>query len=130
MSDLVDEHLDRAFASLDEVPVRELVATSEALERRKDGLRNFVSIFRQVAQAREEAGARIFPASTYGRNLSCGRRAHRPDRGCAGTVLKACARDAGRPASVTPRRLGAAARTNPSSVATLLRPRRPSHRAR
>ena len=53
MSDLVDEHLDRAFASLDEVPVRELVATSEALERRKDGLRNFVSIFRQVAQARE-----------------------------------------------------------------------------
>ena len=53
MSDLVDEHLDKAFAALDDVPVRELMATSEALERRRDGLRDFASIFRNVAQARE-----------------------------------------------------------------------------
>jgi hypothetical protein len=48
----VDEHLDKAFAALDDVPARELVATSEALERRKDGLRDFASIFRSVADAR------------------------------------------------------------------------------
>jgi hypothetical protein len=48
-----DKHLDEAFASLDDVPVRELMATSEALERGKDGLRDFASIFRQVAHARE-----------------------------------------------------------------------------
>jgi hypothetical protein len=53
MSDAVERHLDDAFASLDDVPVRELVATSEALERRKDGLRDFASIFRDVADARE-----------------------------------------------------------------------------
>jgi hypothetical protein len=33
MSDAVDEHLDKAFASLDDVPVGELVATDKALER-------------------------------------------------------------------------------------------------
>ena len=53
MSDPVDEHLDKAFASLDDFTVRELEATSEALERRKDGVRHFASIFRQVAHARE-----------------------------------------------------------------------------
>ena len=53
MSDPVDKHLDKAFASLDDVPVRELVATSEALERRKDSLRDFASIFRNVADARQ-----------------------------------------------------------------------------
>jgi hypothetical protein len=47
MSDL-DEHLDEAFASLDDLTVRELHATSEALERRKDGLGDFASIFRNV----------------------------------------------------------------------------------
>jgi hypothetical protein len=53
MSDTVDEHLDKAFASLDDVPVRELYATAEALERRRDGLGRFSSIFRNVADARE-----------------------------------------------------------------------------
>ena len=61
MSDLVDEHLDKAFASLDDVPVRELMATSDALERRKDGLRDFASIFRNVAQAREGGWATDIP---------------------------------------------------------------------
>ena len=70
MSDLVDEHLDRAFASLDEVPVRELVATSEALERRKDGLRNFASIFRQVAQAREGGWGTDLPRFHLRENIS------------------------------------------------------------
>ena len=36
MSDAVDEHLDKAFASLDDIPSRELYATAEALERRKE----------------------------------------------------------------------------------------------
>jgi hypothetical protein len=53
MSDAVDEHLDKAFASLDDVPVRELYATSEALERRRDGLGDFAGIFRNVADARQ-----------------------------------------------------------------------------
>jgi hypothetical protein len=53
MSAAADRHLDKAFASLDEVPVRELHATAEALERRKDRLGDFSSIFRNVADARE-----------------------------------------------------------------------------
>jgi hypothetical protein len=53
MSDGVDEHLDKAFASLDDVPVCELHATSEALERRKDRLGDFAGIFRNVADARQ-----------------------------------------------------------------------------
>ena len=53
MSDALDEHLDKAFASLDDVPVRELEATAEALERRKDCLGDFASIFRNVADARQ-----------------------------------------------------------------------------
>lgn len=49
----VDEHLDRAFASLDEVPVRELEAVSEALSHRRHPLHDFASVFRDVAGARE-----------------------------------------------------------------------------
>jgi hypothetical protein len=49
----VDEHLDRAFASLDEVPVRELEAVSEALGHRRHPLHDFASVFRDVAGARE-----------------------------------------------------------------------------
>jgi hypothetical protein len=52
MSEAVDEYLDRALASLDDLTVRELEATAQALERRKDDLRDFASIFRNVAQAR------------------------------------------------------------------------------
>ena len=51
MSGPLDEHLDRAIAALDDLTVRELDATSEALERRKDGLGKFASIFRNVADA-------------------------------------------------------------------------------
>jgi hypothetical protein len=49
----VDEHLDRAFASLDEVPVRELEAVSEALSHRRHPLHDFASVFRDAAAARE-----------------------------------------------------------------------------
>jgi hypothetical protein len=48
----VDEHLDKAFASLQDIPARELHATAKALERRKDRLGDFSSIFRNVADAR------------------------------------------------------------------------------
>ena len=48
-----EEHLDEAFASLEDVPIRQLQLTAEALERRKDSLRQFASIFRKVADARE-----------------------------------------------------------------------------
>ena len=51
MSDAVDEHLDEAFASLDDLTVRELQATADALERRRNGLGKFASIFRHVADA-------------------------------------------------------------------------------
>jgi hypothetical protein len=54
LSGAADEHLDAAFASLDDVPVRELYATAKALERRRDGLGKFSSIFRNVADARGE----------------------------------------------------------------------------
>jgi hypothetical protein len=64
MSDAVDEHLDKAFASLDDIPSRELYATAEALERRRDGLGRFSSIFRNVADAREEGWGTDLPAST------------------------------------------------------------------
>ena len=54
MTDAVDGRLDEAFASLDEVPVRELMATAEAVGRdRRHPLHDFASIFRGVASARE-----------------------------------------------------------------------------
>jgi hypothetical protein len=49
----VDEHLDRAFVSLDQVPVRELEAVSGALSHRRHPLHDFASVFRDVAGARE-----------------------------------------------------------------------------
>jgi DNA topoisomerase IB len=52
MSDPVDKHLDKALASLDDVPARELHATSDAIGRRSP-LRDFASVFRDVAYARE-----------------------------------------------------------------------------
>ena len=50
--ELGDRHLAEALASLEAVSVRELEATAEALERRRDGLRGFAGIFRNVAHAR------------------------------------------------------------------------------
>jgi hypothetical protein len=70
LSDSVDEHLDKAFASLDEVPVRELHATAEALERRKDRLGDFSSIFRNVADAREGGWSTSIPRFHLGEAVS------------------------------------------------------------
>ena len=61
MSDPVDKHLDEAFASLDDIPSRELHATAEALERRRDGLRKYASIFRNVADARGQSWGTDIP---------------------------------------------------------------------
>jgi hypothetical protein len=54
MSDPVDEHIPKAFASLADVSVRELEATAEALERRRDCLGDFSGVFREVAWHRED----------------------------------------------------------------------------
>ena len=58
MSDTVAEHVDRALASLADVPVRELKATAEALERRRDRLGDFAGVFREVAWSRESDSTR------------------------------------------------------------------------
>jgi hypothetical protein len=57
MSDAVDEHVAKALASLADVSARQLHATAEALERRRNGLRDFVSVFRDVAYSRELGSA-------------------------------------------------------------------------
>ena len=101
----VDEHLDRAFASLDDFTVRELEATAEAIGSRRHPLFEFASIFRGVASAREGGWGRPSPLSPSGDRLPRRRGARRTDRGCAGALLAACARCAGRAASVTPCRL-------------------------
>ena len=48
-----DKHLDKAIASLDDVPLRELEATAEAIGSRRHPLFAFAGIFRGVAYARE-----------------------------------------------------------------------------
>jgi hypothetical protein len=53
VSDAVDEHLERALASLADVSTRQLHATAEALERPRNGLHPFTSVFRDVAYSRE-----------------------------------------------------------------------------
>jgi hypothetical protein len=50
---ILERHLDDAFAALNAVSVRELEATAELLERRRDGLGKYASIFREVAWARQ-----------------------------------------------------------------------------
>ena len=57
----VDEHLDAAFASLDDCTVRELEATAEAIGGRRHPLFDFSSIFRDVASAREGGGSTDIP---------------------------------------------------------------------
>jgi hypothetical protein len=52
MSDAVDKHLDRAFASLDDLTARELEATADAI-RVRSPLHDFAGIFRGVADARQ-----------------------------------------------------------------------------
>lgn len=53
MSDAVDRHIAKAFASLADVSARELEATAEALTPRRHPLHDFAGIFRNVAGARE-----------------------------------------------------------------------------
>ena len=110
MTDPVDEHLDKAFTSLDDISVRELEATSEALERRKESLRHFASFFRHVARHAKAARGPIFLnftfeiASPEPTRISPSR-SRRP-----GTVLAPLARCPGRAASVTPAALPQALR--------------------
>lgn len=55
-SDPVDKHLAKAFASLDDLSVRELEATADEIAGRRHPLHDFSSIFRNVANAREGLG--------------------------------------------------------------------------
>jgi len=57
VSDAVDEHIAKALASLADVSTRQLHATAEALGRRRNGLRGFASVFRDVAYSRELGSA-------------------------------------------------------------------------
>jgi hypothetical protein len=57
MSDAVDKHVAKALASLDDVSLRQLHATAEALGRRRNGLRDFAGVFRDVAYSRELGSA-------------------------------------------------------------------------
>jgi hypothetical protein len=52
VSKAVDRHIDKAFASLDDLSMRELEATADALPRRHS-LYAFANVFRSVAHARE-----------------------------------------------------------------------------
>ncbi len=70
MSDAIDRHLAEALASLEAVPVRELEETAEALEHRRDGLRDFAGIFRNVAHAREGGWDTKLPRFHLGQAVS------------------------------------------------------------
>jgi len=65
----VDEHLDAAFASLDDCTVRELEATAEAIGGRRHPLFDFSSIFRRVASAREGGWGTDIPRFHLRRNV-------------------------------------------------------------
>jgi DNA topoisomerase IB len=56
MSDPVDKHLDNALASPDDVPARELHATSDAIGRR-NRLHDLAEVFREVAYSRQDGSA-------------------------------------------------------------------------
>jgi hypothetical protein len=49
----VTDYVAKALDSLDEVSSRQLEATAERLYRRRDGLREFASVFREVASERD-----------------------------------------------------------------------------
>ena len=70
MIDAIDRHLAEALASLQAVPVRELKATAEAFERRRDGVRGFAGIFRDVAHAREGGWDTNLPRFHLGQAIS------------------------------------------------------------
>jgi hypothetical protein len=52
VSDAIDKHIANAFASLADVPKRELEATAEALHRRHS-LHDFAGVFREIAFTRD-----------------------------------------------------------------------------
>lgn len=107
MSEAVDKHLDNAFASLDDLTVRELDATAEVLASQRHPLHEFSSIFRTVAEARTGAGTQVFPACISSRTSNT------PTRSSSrGSLMRRrpsgpCALCAGQAASVTPRRSSA-----------------------
>ena len=70
----------------DEVLSCELMAASDALERPKDGLRCFSSIFVRLPTPARETGARIFRAFTRAGHLPRRRGVRRPDRERAGAL--------------------------------------------
>jgi hypothetical protein len=53
VTDTVDEHIAKAFASLDDLSKRELEATADLLGHRRHPLYAFASAFRQAAYSRE-----------------------------------------------------------------------------
>ena len=69
MSDAVERRLDKAFASLDDVPIRELQATADAIGRRSP-LRDFAGIFRDVADARQGGWNSALPRFHLGQAVS------------------------------------------------------------
>ena len=96
MSDAVDEHLEKAIASLDHIPVRELDATAEAIGSWRTPLHEFASIFRGVAYAREGGWSadipRFHPRETFPlptRNSPPRSRMRRPFGGMCATRLAA-----------------------------------------
>jgi hypothetical protein len=69
MSDAVERHLDKAFASLDDVPIRELQATADAIGRRSP-LHDFADIFQNVADARQGGWDSTLPRFHLGQAVS------------------------------------------------------------
>jgi hypothetical protein len=65
----VDEHLDRALASLDEVPVRELEAVRGS---QPPSSHDFAGIFRNAAHAREGGWSPSLPRFHLGQAVSRG----------------------------------------------------------
>jgi hypothetical protein len=63
MSDVLERHLEEAFTALDAVSVRDLEATAELLECRRDGLGRYASIFPNVAGRGRTAPTRTWHGS-------------------------------------------------------------------
>jgi hypothetical protein len=53
VSDAIDKHIPKAFASLDDLSKRQLEATADVLGHRRQPLHDFVGVFREVAWSRE-----------------------------------------------------------------------------
>ena len=62
-----DEHIDKAFSALDDLTVRELEATAEALSSSRHPLTTLPASSATPRRLVKGAGTRIFPASTFGK---------------------------------------------------------------